>query len=71
MAKKKPKDEWLTAGEVLTQYGFTKQSLYSMRMAGRVVSRRKGQYFQYLASSIEAYFLDRDESRAKVPRPKP
>lgn len=66
---KKPKDEWLTAGEVWHQFGFTKQALYNMRKAGQVVSRREGQYFEYLASSIEAYFMGRDDSKAKVPKP--
>ena len=66
---KKRKDEWLTAGEVLAQYGFSRQALYHMRKAGKIMAIKKGGVYLYPRSGIEAYFLGRDEGKSKVPRP--
>lgn len=74
---KKQEDSWLTAGEVWEQFKFSPQSLYHLRKAGRIRSKRKGHIkdkggscdFLYSAASIEVYFDERDERKAKVKRP--
>lgn len=66
---KRPKIEWLTAGEVWHRYRFSRQALYNMRKAGQVRCKKAGHVYLYSAASIEKYFMGRDERKAKVPKP--